>query len=125
MTRVATPTESTLSGRSFLPATLDIALRCPARSDYIELRFTTSAGPWQWCFPKPQHRYADPSTATSIALACGRYGAQARLIRAGGLGPALPSSAALPLILAGARILVERQLISPILSVTPAKGPAS
>ncbi|MEV4235397.1 MULTISPECIES: hypothetical protein [unclassified Nocardia] len=125
MTRVATLTESTLSGRPFLPATLDIALRCPARSDYIELRFATSAGSWQWCFPEPQHRYADPSAATSIALAFGRYGAQAHLIRAGGLGPALPSSAALPLILADARILVERRLITPGLSAAPAKGPAA
>ncbi|WP_327100523.1 hypothetical protein OIE68_18090 [Nocardia vinacea] len=126
MTRVATPTESTLSGRSFLPATLEVALRCPARSDYIELRFATSAGSWQWCFPEPQHRYADPSAATSIALAFGRYGAQAHLIRAGGLGPALPSSAALPLILADARILVERRLITPGLLATPvSKGPAA
>ncbi|WP_433761338.1 hypothetical protein [Nocardia sp. CA-135398] len=106
------PVQATLSGRSFLTATLDSVHRCPARSDYIDLRFSTSAGFWQWRFPEPQgRRRADRRGAVPLALTFGRYAAQAHIIRDNALGPALPSSAALPLILGDAYILIERRLI--------------
>lgn len=126
MTYALSSTESTFSGKSFLSATLDSAHRCPARSDYIELRFTTSAGSWQWCFPEPPQSGADaePRATESLALTFGRYGAQAHLIREGTLGLALPSPAALPLILADARIFVERRLVIPGWPAA-GKGPAA
>ncbi|WP_330254394.1 hypothetical protein OG874_07535 [Nocardia sp. NBC_00565] len=125
MTYALSSTESTFSGKSFLSATLDSAHRCPARSDYIELRFTSSAGSWQWCFPEPPHGAdAEPRATESLALTFGRYGAQAHLIRDGALGPALPSPATLPMILAGTRIFVERRLVIPGWP-TAGKGPAA
>ncbi|MFI6361365.1 hypothetical protein ACIBG0_01310 [Nocardia sp. NPDC050630] len=113
MASVPAPVQATLSGRSFLSATLDSVHRCPARSDYIDLRFSTSAGFWQWCFPEPPgRRRVDQRGVVPLALTFGRYGAQAHVIRDDELGPALPSSAALPLILGDAYILVERRLIT-------------
>ena len=94
----------------FLSATLDGVRRCPARSGYVELCFTTPEGPWQWCFPEPPRRRR--RRAGSLALTVGRYGAQAHLVRDAGLGPALPSSSALPMILAGADVRVARRLVS-------------
>jgi hypothetical protein len=94
----------------FLPATLDGVRRCPARSGYVELCFTTPEGPWQWCFPGPPRcRRRRPG---SLALTVGPYGVQAHLVRDAGLGPALPSSSALPMILAGADVRVARRLVS-------------
>ena len=94
----------------FLPATLEGVRRCPARSGYVELCFTTPEGPWQWCFPEPPRRRRRP--AGPLALTMGPYGAQAHLVRDAGLGPALPSSSALPMILAGADVRVARRLVS-------------
>jgi len=110
MTQVSTH----VSARSFLAAMLESVYRCPARSDYIELRFATTAGSWQRCFPEPPQRAGAGHrvAAASVALMFGRYGAQAHRIRNGALGPALPSSAALPMIRAGARVLVEERLIA-------------
>jgi hypothetical protein len=33
-------------GEPFLPATLEGVRRCPARSEYVELCFSTPEGPW-------------------------------------------------------------------------------
>src|SRR5438132_10586792 len=82
-----------------LPATLLGVCRCPARAGYVELRFTTAEGSWNWCFPKPSRRRRHASGP--LALTVGPYGAQARVVRDGGLGHALPGSAALAMILAG------------------------
>ena len=95
---------------AFLPATLEGVRRCPARSGYVELCFTTPEGPWQWCFPAPPRRRR--RRVGSLALTMGAYGVQAHLVRDAGLGPALPSSAALPMILVGADIRVARGLVS-------------
>ena len=97
---------------SFLPATLERARRCAARPEYIELCFVTRAGLWTWCFPAPSRRRK--RAAVPLALTLGAYGVQARPVRDDGLGPALPSSAALPMILAGADIYVARKLVSAV-----------
>jgi hypothetical protein len=95
---------------SFLPATLERARRCPARPEYIELCFLTPEGPWTWCFPAPLRRRK--RAAVPLALTVGAYGVQARPVGDDGLGPALPSSSALPMILAGADIYVARRLVT-------------
>lgn len=97
-------------GEPFLPASLEVVRRCPARSEYIELCFTTPEGSWKWCFPEPPRRRKPP--AGPLALTVGLYGAQAHVIGEDGLGPALPSSSALPMILAGADVYVARKLVS-------------
>jgi hypothetical protein len=95
----------------FLPATLDVVRRCPARSEYLELCFTTPEGSLKWCFPEPSRRRKQPPG--TLALMLGRFGVQAHRIRDGGeLGPALLSSTALPMILAGAEVRVARELVS-------------
>ena len=94
---------------AFAPATLASARPCPARPEYVELRFTTPEGPWTWCFPRPRRQRRRPAAA--IALTMGACGVQARRIRADGLGPALPGSSALPMILAGADVYVARTLL--------------
>jgi hypothetical protein len=93
----------------FLPATLELVRRCPARSEYIELCFTTPEGSWKWCFPQPPRRRRKPAGA--VALTMGPYDVQAHLVRDGGLGPALQISSALPMILAGADVYVARGLV--------------
>lgn len=97
-------------GELFLPATLEGVRRCPARSEYIELCFSTPEGPWNWCFPEPPKRRNRP--ARPVALTLGPYGVQARLVRESGFGPVLDGSAALPMILAGAAVVVARQLVT-------------
>jgi hypothetical protein len=95
---------------SFLPATLESAGRCPARADYVELWFATPQGRWTWCFPDPggdERRAPRP-----LAVTVGRYGAQAHLLTDDGPGPALPSSEALPMILAGAEVRIARRLVT-------------
>ena len=96
--------------QAFLPATLGGVRRCPARSGYVELCFSTPDGPWQWCFPAPPRRRR--RRAGSLALTMGPYGVQAHLVRDARLGPALPSSSALPMIMAGSDIRVARSLVS-------------
>ena len=93
----------------FLTATLERVRRCPARPEYVELCFATPEGPWTWCFPAPSRRRRQ--RAVSLALTVGAYGVQARTVRDDSLGPVLPSSSALPMILAGAEVLVERRLV--------------
>src|SRR5215831_16229469 len=84
---------------TFLRATLERARRCAARPEYVELCFQTPEGRWTWCFPVPSRRRK--RAAVPLALTLGAYGVQARPVREDGLGPALPSSSALPMILAG------------------------
>jgi hypothetical protein len=93
----------------FLPATLRRVRRCPARSGYVELCFTTAEGSWNWCFPKPSRRGKVP--AGPVVLTVGPYGAQARLVRDGSLGPALTGSSALSMILAGGDVYMARGLV--------------
>jgi hypothetical protein len=95
---------------AFLPATLACTRRCAARPEYIELCFATPEGPWTWCFPAPARRRK--RDAVPLALTVGAYGVQARPVRDGGLGSALPSSSALQMILAGADVYVARRLVS-------------
>jgi hypothetical protein len=97
----------------FLEATLDSVSRCPARDDYIELHFTTAAGSWEWCFPDPSDHPADDdgSGPGSLALTLGTYGVQARLLHDGVLGYAVQSASALPMILAGVPVSVDRKLL--------------
>lgn len=95
---------------TLVPATLDRVHPCPARSDYIEVCFATPEGPFKWCFPEPPQCAAEPGGP--LALVLGRYGVQAHELRGGALGPALPGSAALPMILAGVQVRVARRLVS-------------
>lgn len=110
MTQASCDTDPRVTDESFLPATLGFVRRCPARADYIELCFTTDEGTWNWCFPKPPEQ---PGSAGSpLALTIGRYGAQVHLVDGDRLGPALPSSEALPMILDDAQVFVARQLVA-------------
>ncbi|GAB1812510.1 hypothetical protein [Mycobacterium sp. MUNTM1] len=110
MTRLQCFTGSRFEDASFLPATLESVRRCPARSDFIELCFATDEGGWTWCFRDPAERGEGSSDGT-LALTVGPYGAQARNVEEGGLGPALPTSEALPIILGGSRVYLARQLV--------------
>jgi hypothetical protein len=97
---------------AFVTATLEGTFRCPARRDYIELHFTTSAGPWNWCFPRPARRLTRPAGRSPIALTIGPYGIVARRMKPGGqFGTGLDASVALPAILAGAQVVVARRLV--------------
>jgi hypothetical protein len=98
------------SGEEFLPATLEGVRRCPARPEYIELCFTTGEGAWNWCFPPPARELKRP--AEPVALVLGPYGVLARRIADDGLGLALDHSVALPMILAGADVVVARRLVT-------------
>jgi hypothetical protein len=93
-----------------LLAELEGVRGCPARSGYIELRFKTPEGSWNWCFPRPSRRRKRPGSP--VALTVGPYGAQARLVREDGPGPALPGSSALSMILAGVDVYVARRLVA-------------
>ena len=94
----------------FVSATLKSVGRCPARSDFIELCFITPQGRWKWCFPEP----SEPMQASDgqLALTVGRYGVQAHLAVQDGLGPALPSALALPMIIAGAEVHIAGTLMA-------------
>ena len=102
--------DEVLADPPFLPATLEGVRRCPARSEYIELCFTTPEGAWNWCFPAPPRRPSRPGGA--IALTVGPYSVLARLVRDDGRGPALDSAAALSMILAGADVVIARRLVT-------------
>ncbi|RAY12649.1 hypothetical protein DPM19_23940 [Actinomadura craniellae] len=93
-----------------IPATLELVHPCPARAEYIELRFTTPEGPFTWCFPEPPPGGEPPGGP--IALVVGPYGVQARQFHDGVLGTALESSTALPMMLAGANVHVARRLVA-------------
>lgn len=95
----------------FLPARLDYVRRCPARSEYIELCFSTEAGTWNWCFPEPAE-LSEPRSPEPLALKAGRYGVQAHPVGGSNLDAALPSSAALPMILAGTEVHIASQLVA-------------
>jgi hypothetical protein len=98
---------------AYLPASLESTGPCPARADYLELRFATSVGRWTWCVPEPGGEPPDPEEepVDRLAIAMGRYGIQAYRQTATGTGPALPSAAAIPLILGGIPVQVARRLI--------------
>lgn len=98
------------SDEEFLPATLEGIRRCPARPEYIELCFTTGDGAWNWCFPPPARQLKRP--AEPVALVLGPYGVLARRVGDNGFGPALDGSEALPMILAGADVIVARRLVT-------------
>src|SRR5580698_9727766 len=93
----------------FLSATLGSLRRCPARREYVELCFSTAEGEWSWCFPEPARR---PRRRPSpVALTLGPYGVLARRVDPDGeFGTALDASVALPMILAGADVVVARYL---------------
>ena len=95
----------------FLPARLDYVRRCPARPEYRELCFSTEAGAWNWCFPEPAG-LLEPRPAVPLALKAGRYGVQAHPVVGANLSSALPSSAALPMILAGTEVHIARGLVA-------------
>lgn len=110
MTKLPCFTGSRLADGPFLPATLESVRRCPARSDFIELCFATDEGGWTWCFRDPAER-GEGSSGGALALTVGPYGAQARSVENGGLGLALPTSEALPMILGGSQTYVARKLV--------------
>jgi hypothetical protein len=103
------PAGAHLADESFLPAKLESVRPCPARSDYIELRFATDKGDWNWCLPKPSERLLRPPY--TLAITGGPYGAQAHRVECGRLGPALSSSEALPMITNGATVYVAEWLV--------------
>jgi len=95
----------------FLPATLELVRRCPARPEYVELCFVTSEGSLKWCFPEPPRRRGR-SAGGPLALVLGPYGVQAHRVGETSLGTALQSSSALPMILAGAEVHVACRLVA-------------
>src|ERR1700761_121238 len=97
-------------GEVLLPATLEGVFRCPAQEDYLELRFSTPEGPWNWCFPKPARRRL--RTPGKIAFVLGPSGVIARSVSdSGQFGDALDAAVALPMIQAGAEVVVLRRLV--------------
>jgi hypothetical protein len=103
--------EPSFDEEEFLTATLEGVRRCPASGEYMELHFTTSAGPWSWCFPKPGRQLK--RRPSPVALTLGPYGVIARRVTAdGGFGTALDTCVALPTILAGASVVVARRLVT-------------
>jgi len=109
---IGTCTGGPSSAEPFLRATLTGTRPCPARPEYVELCFSTPEGPWNWCFPEPP-KGRGRRRAAPIALTLGAYGVQARLARGDGSGPVLDGSAALSMIMAGAAVVVARQLVTP------------
>lgn len=100
----------TLGEQVFVSARLATVGRCPARLGYIELAFTTPEGPWKWCLSKPPE--CEPEKTGLVAVTLGRYGPQARFVTEDGdLAPALPSVEAVPVILAGADVVIARSLV--------------
>jgi len=110
MTQPTCFTGSRLEDGSFVLATLESVRRCPARSDFIELRFVTDEASWTWCFRDPPER-SERGAGGTLALTVGPYGAQARSVDDSGLGLALPTSEALPMILGGSQTYLARRLI--------------
>lgn len=94
---------------TFTKATLQAIQRCAARSNYIELCFETDNGPWRWCVPQPPEQPAHEVGRLAVTL--GRYGVQAHLVEGDSLGWAITSAEAVPAILMGADVLVERRLV--------------
>ena len=112
MTSTPTRGGSRLAAESLIPAHLESVRRCPARSDYVELCFETDEGPWTWCVADLAATNECGSSDGVLAITVGPYGARARQVEDGGrLGFALPSSEAMPMILAGARTYLVRKLV--------------
>ena len=93
-----------------MPATFQKVRRCPARPHYIALCCATDDGALTWCFRDP-HELCGCGSGHTLALTVGPYGAQARSVVDNGLGFALPTSEALPMILGGSRTYVSRKLV--------------
>lgn len=110
MTKAPRFTGPRLAEASFVSATVQSVRRCPARSDFIELCFVTDEGSWTWCFPDPADQ-TKRGSAARVALTVGPYGPQARYVDDAGLGNALPTSEALPIILCGCQTYVARKLV--------------
>jgi len=123
MTKLPCFTDSRLRDGSFVLATLQCVRRCPARSNFIELCFATDEGSWTWCFRDPPER-SERGSGGTLALTVGPYGAQARCIDEGGLGLALPTSEALPMILGGSQTYVARRLVERMVA-NSATGPST
>lgn len=97
---------------TLIPTTLKVVRRCPARSDYVELCFTSEAGAWTWCVPEPVEESVEHHSGdVDLAMITGPYGAQARCLVDGELGFALPSSQAMALIVGECRTYVTRKLV--------------
>jgi hypothetical protein len=99
------------------PARLASVGPCPARPDYLELRFTTADGEWEWCFPDPATGPDQPEphlahAAPRLALVMGPYGVQAHLLGPDDtLGYSLLTATAVPMIRSGAEVRVSRRLL--------------
>ena len=105
---------SRLEDKSLIPATFQSVRRCPARPDYIELCLETDEGLWTWCFRDTRELSeceCECGYGGTLALTVGPYGAQASCVEDSGLGFALPTSEALPMIIGGSRTYVERKLV--------------
>jgi hypothetical protein len=107
---VGTCADESAGEQTFLPATLEHVRRCPARAEYIELCFTTPEGSWNWCFPEPER--VRKRSASPIALTLGPYGIVARKVIDTRLGTVVDTAAAVPMILAGAEVVVARRLVT-------------
>ena len=118
MTQPTCFTGSRMEDGSFVLATLESVRRCPARSEFIELRFMTDGAAWTWCFRDPPER-SDRACGGTLALTVGPYGAQARCVDDEGLGPTLPTSEALPMILGGSKTYVARRLVERMVASSP------
>lgn len=111
MSKAFSSTGQAVDESAFVPAALVSVRPCPARSDYVELRFDTAEGEWDWCFAAPTEPDADPAL-DPLALVLGRFGTVAHPVVDGILGPALPTTSALPRILAGAGVRIARRLVT-------------
>jgi hypothetical protein len=80
----------------YAAAELDRVRPCPARSDYLELCFSTADGPVSWCFPKPAARRRRARKNGPVILRVGPYGLQPHLIRDGELTSALTAAETVP-----------------------------
>ncbi|OBB14639.1 hypothetical protein A5761_01700 [Mycolicibacterium setense] len=103
-----------IDGKVYLRASLRLVQRCPARADYVELVLETEEGPWHWCVPEPPGRAGDCGVPVTLALTLGRYAVQAHEVQGDEKdrrGFALPSATAAPLIISGAQVYLERDLI--------------
>jgi hypothetical protein len=94
-----------------LPVTLEGVRRCPtpgrSTSNCASVRRKARVS---WCFPR--HARRREGAASPIALTLGPYGVLARRVLGRGFGAALDDSAALPMILAGAEVVIAGRLVT-------------
>lgn len=106
-----TQRQDPLATNAALVATLESVRRCPARSDYIELCFSTAEGAWTWCFPRPVESGADCRDGDAVVITTGPYGVQARYSTNGVTGLVMPTAEAMAAILSECRTYIARRLI--------------